>query len=62
MSTNLEDLNHMIMTEVWECMDDFDAYLAIRAKELEDAGIFSKFVPLLDGELKITLSEINYVP
>ena len=52
----------MIMTEVWECMDDFDAYLAIRAKKLEDAGIFSKFVPLLDGELKITLSEINYIP
>ena len=50
------------MTEVWECMDDFDAYLSIRAKELEDAGIFLKFVPLLDGDLKITLSEINYVP
>lgn len=62
MSTNLEDLNYLIMTEVLECMDVFDAYLAIRAKELEDAGIFSKFVPLLDGELKITLSEINYVP
>ena len=62
MSTNLEELNYLIMTEVLECMDVFDAYLAIRAKELEDAGIFSKFVPLLDGELKITLSEINYVP
>ena len=57
MSTNLEDLNYLIMTEVLECMDVFDAHLAIRAKELEDAGIFSKFVPLLDGELNITLSE-----
>ena len=39
MSTNLEDLNYLIMTEVLECMDVFDAYLAIRAKELEDAQV-----------------------
>ena len=54
--------NFLDKKDLQDWQDDFDTYLAIRTKELEDAGIFSKFVPLLDGELKITLSEINYVP
>ena len=39
-----------------------DAYFAIRQKEIEGGGLFSKLLPLLDGEdaLEITFSEIEH--
>ena len=53
MSTNLEDQNDIILTKVWDSMDDFDSYLAIRAIELEEGGFFLKFLPLLDRATKM---------
>ena len=55
LSVDIEDSNRFFLTEVWDEKSDFDAYFAIRAKELEEGGFFSKLVPLLAAEPKMTL-------
>ena len=62
MSVDIEDSNRVFLTEVWDEKNDFDAYFANRVKELEEGGFFSKLVPLLTGEPKMTFSEIKYIP
>ena len=62
MSVDIEDSNRVFLTEVWDEKNDFDAYFATRVKELEEGGFFSKLVPLLTGEPKMTFSEIKYIP
>ena len=47
---------------IWDEKNDFDAYFATRVKELVEGGFFSKLVPLLTGETKMTFSEIKYIP
>ncbi len=42
MSVDIEDSNRFFLTEVWDEKSDFDDYFAIRAKELEEGGFFSK--------------------
>ena len=51
-----------MLTERWTSKEDWDTYFAIRQKEIEEGGFFSKLPPLLDGEdaLKITFSEIDH--
>ena len=58
-----EDSNHIMLTERWTSKGDWDAYFAIRQKEIEEGGLFSKLPSLLDGEdaLKITFSEIDHI-
>ena len=52
-----------MLTERWTSKGDWDAYFAIRQKEIEEGGLFSKLPSLLDGEdaLKITFSEIDHI-
>ena len=61
LSVDIEDSNRFFLTEVWDEKSDFDAYFVIRAKELEEGGFFSKLVPLLAAEPKMTFSEIKYI-
>ena len=61
-SIHSEDSNHIMLTERWTSKEDWDTYFAIRQKEIEEGGFFSKLPPLLDGEdaLKITFPEIDH--
>ena len=61
-SIHSEDSNHIMLTERWTSQGDFDAYFAIRQKEIEEGGFFSKLPPLLDGEdaLGKTFSGIDH--
>ena len=59
-SVDHENSNHVLLTELWSSKEDWDAYFAIRMKEIEEGGFFSGMVPLLEEDgLKITFSEIN---
>ena len=59
-SVDHENPHHVLLTELWSSKEDWDAYFAIRMKEIEEGGFFSGMVPLLEEDgLKITFSEIN---
>ena len=59
-SVDHDNPNQILLTELWSSKEDWDAYFAIRMKEIEEGGFFSGMVPLFEEDgLKITFSEIN---
>jgi quinol monooxygenase YgiN len=55
-----ENPNQLLLTERWSSKEDWDAYFAIRMKEIKEGGFFSAVVPLIEEDgLKITFSEIE---